>query len=272
MRKKTDNEDLSKRAKKLVKKWQKLVSNHFKNLSKSVDSPSNISGKSTPTPQVNGIVRETIERPRSCNEIPLKKGVKRRRISISAESSPISDKDLRKVEKGGRKGSDEGSRKEDFVACQVENSDQIQNGKHNSLGDNNGLDRFASNEELLPSTSRLKTSGIIPQSSITGDLANDANETEGDWVAVPESTSCDPSDLNEFVHVAMIAAAEPPSEIPEEDLAVKRKELPDDYVDPNVEADGVNGCFDEGENWCAWTDNVTQNDGNLSILPYVILE
>lgn len=86
MRKKTTNEDLSRRAKKLVKKWQTLVSNHLKKTFKS-DSPLNF--PSTPPP-VNGLKLKSSEknhdRP-SSTELESKPNLKRKRTS--AENSPL---------------------------------------------------------------------------------------------------------------------------------------------------------------------------------------
>ena len=259
MRKKTENEDLAKRAKRLVKKWQKLVSNHFKNLSKTGDLSKNGNGTklATSVGQLNGVVREQEERPRSCTDIQQKIGTKRKRTSISAQSSPLSEKDLAKLDSNKKtiidsveKGTHLGD-----INAELESSVSVRNGQHNSL--DKGLEQISV---------KVNVEGTVFDNVLTEEGQNKSQDN--DWIAVDE----DSSNFDALVAPASNAIPEPPSDIPEEDLGITRKDLPEDVVDPSSEADGINGCYNQDGAWCPWTDCVSQNDSNLVILPYVTLE
>lgn len=43
-------------------------------------------------------------------------------------------------------------------------------------------------------------------------------------------------------------------------------------LDIEQQANGINGRFSEAGNWCPWSESMSYNEGNLIILPYVLLE
>ena len=57
-----------------------------------------------------------------------------------------------------------------------------------------------------------------------------------------------------------------------EDLAVCRNDLPNDIVNPESLADGINGIYDKGGGWKSWTDKIFLRNNELCILPYVVLD
>lgn len=60
--------------------------------------------------------------------------------------------------------------------------------------------------------------------------------------------------------------------IEREDLEKQRKEIPDNPVSPKTEADGVNGIYDENDQFCDWTEEITYKEKDYHVLPYVILD
>ncbi|XP_065657365.1 uncharacterized protein LOC101236819 [Hydra vulgaris] len=57
-----------------------------------------------------------------------------------------------------------------------------------------------------------------------------------------------------------------------EDLAVCRKEHPNNIVNPESLADGINGVYDKDGVWKSWTEHLYLRNNTLCILPYVVLE
>jgi len=258
MRKKTENEELARRAKKLVKKWQKLVSNHFKNLSKSGElSKGGNSSKLAPSvAQLNGVVSEQEERPKSCTDIKQIIGTKRKRTSISAQSSPLSENDRVSLD----------SNSKDVVGV---------SNKTNLVGSNKTINSLVSEQNGQHSFLEKGQKDLVGSSMVVDGLMKSLDEAtphdqkdDIDWIAVDE----DSSNVDAVLAPCESVAPEPPTDIPEEDLAVVRRNMPEDAVDPSSQADGVNGCYNEDGVWCAWLDCVTQRDSSLLILPYVILE
>ena len=264
MRKKTENEELARRAKKLVRKWQKLVSNHFKNLSKSGELPKGGNGTKLPASvaQLNGVIREQEERPKSCTDIQQKIGNKRKRTSISAQSSPLSEKDRSNLDNSSKKALESIKKKCDLVDSdsneKVRSSISAQNGRDTLLQQN----QMPSAVDMVDGPLTL-VDGL--QACQDNFLSQDINEDE--WIAVDEDSSS-----SKVLVAPSSIGPEPPSDIPEEDLVVVRRDLPEDIINPSSHADGINGCYNEDGTWCSWTDCLPQNDGNLVILPYVTLE
>lgn len=319
MRKKTKNEDLSKRAKKLLKKWQALVSNHLKKSLKS-DSPLNFPVQ---TP-LNGYVKkpDEQERPSSKGSNIIKSGTSTpdrpvfKRKRVPTEHSPLNFKNI-------------SSPKPASPRCQ--GSTNIKKPKLAKLDAGlkpNNKNKLNESESTLPNTEtalRNNVSAALPEHASNLNLNNErlqpnvtqstpkqdthlssknnrqdspvknGHPTSANFIATKptdtriqegrikelHSTKNSPStdsgvssssniNPNETSHNDIqVKHFEP---IEEEELVVKRKEIPTDFISPNVEADGLNGVYNSTEVYVPWTEILLQRDDELQLLPYVILD
>ena len=124
----------------------------------------------------------------------------------------------------------------------------------------------------LPSDTRIQEDRISPDSCLSADT---------DSLQPGQPVECemqtDSNKVTEYPFVPRVPPVIsepclPPTDIPEEDLVVHRRELPSNMLAPQSEADGVNGTYNEEGVWTDWSANVSQRKGELLILPYVILE
>ena len=266
-----------------MKKWQKLVSNHFKNLSKPVDSPANVSRASTPIPQVNGIAKEStslLERPQSSFESQKKSGIKRKHTSVSGESYPVDEKirtqHITLCEKPTALiclGKGLINAQKNNVSGSSESTAVIRNGQ--CIDRKIEPERLKNSNLLLPEVvieitqnqTNLNSPQVEDEKEKTLSNNNDIDESE--WLEVQINQLQD----EHFDRQGSTADSyEPPCDISVEDLEVKRKPLMENYVNPTEEADGINGCYDEDGKWCYWTDLVIKKQGTLPIHPYVTLD
>ncbi|XP_057299109.1 mediator of RNA polymerase II transcription subunit 26-like [Hydractinia symbiolongicarpus] len=317
MRKKTKNEDLSKRAKKLVKKWQALVSNHLKKSLKS-DSPLNFPVQ---TP-LNGYVKKPNEQERpssrgsniikSGTSTPDKPVLKRKRVPT--EHSPLNFKNISLKPVSPRCQGSTNNKKpklEKIDGGLKPNNKNKLNKSESNLPDTEtalrnvsaALPEHASNlnlhnERLQPNVTQsppkqdthLSSKNNRQDSPVKNGHPVSANfiatkptdtRIQEDRIKELHSTENSPStdsgvssssniNPNETLHNDIQGKHFEPIE--EEELVVKRKEIPTDYISPSVEADGLNGVYNSTEVYVPWTEILLQRDNELQLLPYVILD
>ena len=289
---------MAKRAKLLVKKWLQLVSNDVKSIGKkAVDSPKDNSRSSTPV--LNGAVDASdvpLERPNSRTNIWSKKGVKRKRTSRSAENSPL----LPVIGQNEPKPKDSQeivNNTDNSLLEQPLPSNALNHVKNMEISDgsnshleishclHSGNTSYRDNVIEAPLTDSVSTenSPLLPSTNIvTSDAENGcvSPDTENDKCKLDASlVKAEENNIGPVPYTAEHGSPpvsesitiDPAKYIEEETLNVQRKALPASCVDPETEADGLNGCYGDNNSWYDWTEVMPQNEGNLNILPYVIL-
>ena len=125
----------------------------------------------------------------------------------------------------------------------------------------------------------VKNGTSLPNSEMVG-KANDSIDNRltdseislSDKIQTSEPTTEQESGIN-ITESEVIEKLEDTSKLLEpenmDDEPSEPKEL---ILDLNQEANGINGRYNDQGLWCSWTDIMPYNDGNLSILPYVILD
>lgn len=325
MRKKTQNEDIAKRAKNLIKKWQSQVSVMNQH----------------PRNNLNGIVNnnDTNSRPNSRtgnkelhknnNETSFKVGVKRKRASGENSPMPVPPNRIssplvrpssphvsRLTQKTSKSSSPRVSLQKNCVenrhgspSSNINNTNATTSGrntpvlnikKHTSSDNHKNIKTITNEKQLTfdvdvkradetynsspnlqktkgfsvntPSDTRIQenriSSNVLPE---TSDEKTTNSLDFNSRVFKPIATSSEPltasteTELSRSVPTAFEA-------IPEEELSVTRRELPDDIISPDIPADGINGVFNENNEFREWTDEVVWRDKDYHILPYVILD
>ncbi|XP_028403786.1 mediator of RNA polymerase II transcription subunit 26-like [Dendronephthya gigantea] len=268
LRKKTDNDDIARRAKRLVKKWQKLVQNHLEAV-RNTNSPLN--GIRCNSPVVNGSVKSD-EQANSPADLSAKldrkaRGTKRKRLSVDSLSP------------GETQGNEELGNK-DNTSCNEKNYEN--NGsQHSSL---------ISTQSSIDSEESLTASAECSQNSETNFLKQ-INTDDGGCHQESTLVKSDRATIDKNTcSTADIAPSAETNNSDHTDVRWEGKDIglqTDDIVergDENIEnppcpsldvelqANGINGRFGEDGKWYSWSETMSYNEGSLIILPYVLLE
>lgn len=311
LRKKTKNEELAKRAKGLVKKWQKLVINHLETL-RNADSPINGSGLSSP--QINGTVRDpekpaspSVDRAGKSKILEGKKrGVKRKRNSCSSsENSPVVSS--RSDDCESHPGTPNSGllplikdihNKGNISSVSPSQPPTPHSGDKSTLSlQNPGDSNVLSVDSRIESQPSVKTLDELNSESTVATMESSWNDQSSD---VPVNLPCssqkmfeNQTDTSEGVLLQINETSsgynnksdsvscshdEDKREVnmlPEHPVEQEMPTTPvakEFVLDVNVEANGVTGRFGDDGAWYDWTEVMPAGDGVLQVLPYVILE
>lgn len=274
LRKKTDNDDIARRAKRLVKKWQKLVQNHLEAV-RNTNSPLN--GLLCNTPVVNGSVKNEEQISSAAGEVSAKldhksKGTKRKRLSIDSSSSVD-------TQGNGDLGNKDGN---SFEAKKVDDTS-----KHIGLVSNQSS--FDSEENLALGQSAAECSQNQAANLLKRIKTEDDEsachqkpiQVENDKFTTAENTSSPAqvaplTQTNNSDHTDVRwerkDVGQQTDDILEQD-SEKSGQIPSDLMlDVTHQSNGINGRFGEDGNWYSWSETMSYNEGSLIIFPYVLLE
>lgn len=346
MRKKTSNEDLSRRAKKLVKRWQTVVSNHLKKVKpetlngvvkrKEIEQQSSLNGSKIETYQTDPDVKLASKRKRNSPDNCVVKSVDfsvAKSAGLSPRSSPknnaspkglppgaspkhcaspirgVSPKIKSKIDNSkaakpsGLVAGELGSRNTELGSAHIhrtlnstfandELAAELNCSELNHTHENNNekLEYLEKNHHRQSNEHLEKN--YYNDSSNNPAADTDTTITNSTDTRVQENRIC----LNQFIgngtknsllqqttnieidnQIDTMTETNEiiPNEFPPiepEDLSLVRRELPENILSPENEADGVNGVYDPKNMWCPWDENVRQRDNELLLLPYVILD
>lgn len=272
LRKKTENEDIAKRAKRLVKKWQKLVQNHLEAV-RNTNSPLN--GIRCNSPVVNGSVANE-EQANSPAETTIKldrktKGTKRKRLSVDSASSAEAQGS---VELATNDGTSSNGKKDESNASH--HSSLLSN--QSSLDSEERFPQEHSSSECLQNfetklLKRVKTEDDeCPQDSLQ--VENDGLVVDKDTSNTIEVTPLPQTNISDHTDVRWEGkdVGTQTDYICEQDNESSAHISPDLLLNIEHEANGINGRVGEDGNWYPWSESMSYNEGSLIILPYVLLE
>ena len=274
LRKKTNDEDIARRAKRLVRKWQKLVQNHLEAV-RNTNSPLN--GIRCHSPIVNGSV-ENEEQANSPAETATKldrkaKGTKRKRLSVDSLSPPESQEN---AELGDGDSIVSTEKKDENNASQ--HSDLISN--QSSLDAEDTLSQELSSAQCFHN---IETNLLKRIKTEDGECYQDSTQVDNDRVAAESDKIL--SNTTEVTQLVQTNNSDhtdvrwegkdvgiQTDDIVEQDSQTSVQISSDLSIDVEQQANGINGRFGEDGNWYSWSETMSYNEGSLIILPYVLLE
>lgn len=266
LRKKTENEDIARRAKKLVKRWQKLVQNHLEAV-RNTNSPLN--GLRCSSPIVNGLTKDeentVVDR--------KNKGTKRKRSS--SETPPPGGGHLEEISEVQMKL----VAKEEKPEIDIPQDSSLVSGKSTFESEENtnekdvSLDCTGNYGATL--SKRLKT--VNDDETVCG---CEQKQTKTDESRIENTSNCCTSSYQERtenlnhddVRWEGKDFSQQTEDLIESDNAKGEHDTSTLPLDTEDQANGINGRFGEDGNWYAWNQTMPCNEGNLIILPYVLLE
>ena len=271
LRKKTNNDDIARRAKRLVKKWQKLVQNHLDAV-RNTNSPINGIRLNSPI-VVNGSVKneEQANSPADTATIVDHKGTKRKRLSVDSLSP------------GNTKGNAEFGNNDNTLS----NENKDDNNTHQHSGLISSQSSFDSEDTFSQENSSTEGSKNIATNLLKRIKTHDEDCRQN-------STQVDSNTLDTGEKITNVTEVTPLVQTNNSDHTDVRWEGKDVGIqtdkmedlsqssttqispvlllDVEQQANGVNGRFGEDGTWYPWSETMSCNEGNLIILPYVLLE
>lgn len=290
LRKKTVNEELARRAKKLLKKWQTLVNNHLKSINPDFDLAAAQVRARTPPVLTNGGGVKAMQPPRTSNadqpSTSTSVAGKKRKIPntspnvdaikrVKGKKLPIRASPLLQAEKVSASPTESIKAKQEII----NNADEPPPLSASTISRTPAIEQPLSAKPVSPVKAPALSARVEApvQINITVDVASDSRIQENriaDPEPLPEPSEQPNIDNYEQTLIAGHSSADAidPCNIACEDLEPHRRPLPEGgSISPSAQADGVNGTFDDAGEWRDWSSVMERRGGELVILPYVIL-